>query len=108
MASSGAPSPLGEQAAYHGVLPQLKLRMPRSGASWHLLEEGLEVQFRPSTPANCYRSGDYWLIPARAATGEILWPDEGETPKAIAPHGVDHYYAPLGVVSFNACGILET
>ena len=45
--------------------------------SWLRLEGGIEVDFTPGT----YRTGDYWLIPARAFIGEfagdIEWPTDG-------------------------------
>jgi hypothetical protein len=49
-----------------------------------------------------------WIIPARIATGNILWPHEDGKREAVAPHGVRHYYAPLAVVKFNHHGVLET
>lgn len=59
------------------------------------LEGGIEVQFSGGT----YRSGDYWLIPARAAisteTGSIEW--EG----LQSPHGIHHHYCPLALVDFD-------
>ena len=43
-----------------------------------------------------WRTGDYWLIPARAATGNVLWPEASpEVPAAVRPHGIDEHYAPL-------------
>ena len=41
---------------------------------WLALEDGLRIQFHKSSPANVYRPGDYWLVPARVATGGIIWP----------------------------------
>jgi hypothetical protein len=66
---------------------------------WIHLEDGVEVQFVPSPdqPAHTYRTGDYWLIPARTATGDVEWPREDNKPTAVAPHGVDHHYAALAV-----------
>jgi hypothetical protein len=75
---------------------------------WLALEEGLRIQFHKSSPANVYRPGDYWLIPARIATGGIIWPHEHGRPRAVPPHGVEHHYAPLAIVSFNKNGVLET
>jgi hypothetical protein len=42
-------------------------------ATWIPLENGIEIQFlEPSYPEiPGYRTGDFWLIPARAATGDI-------------------------------------
>lgn len=63
--------------------------------TWLALEDGIEVAF---AQGGDYRSGDYWLIPARVATEGIDWPAPG-TPQALqAPHGVAHHYAPLGVL----------
>ena len=70
-----------------------------------LLEDGVQVQFSAGT----YRSGDYWLIPARTATslqqGYVQWPvDDSGTPISAPPVGVIHHYAKLGLVSFTAPG----
>lgn len=53
-----------------------------------------------------YVSGDYWLIPARIATGRLEWPSDvdafgKETPKSMPPRGIEHHYAPLGFVSWQ-------
>jgi hypothetical protein len=74
---------------------------------WAELEDGVRVQFDADADKT-YRSGDYWLIPARTATGDIDWPSElksdGTEQKdpdgkrvgaALPPHGPLHYYAPL-------------
>jgi hypothetical protein len=66
----------------------------RDQAAWTELEDGLQVRF---AAGGDYRTGDYWLIPARRATGTIEWPDSG----AVRPHGVEHHYAPLGIVSWR-------
>jgi hypothetical protein len=86
------------------------------GASpWLELEQGVQVQFdlvgKPQ-----FRSGDYWLIPARVATGDVLWPSETASdargnsvtnPAAVPPDGVDHHYAPLAIVSVDPNGQLQ-
>ncbi len=59
------------------------------------IEDGIEVQFADGK----YRSGDYWLITARVATGAIDWPtDESGVWVAQPPRGVEHHYAPLFMV----------
>jgi hypothetical protein len=68
---------------------------------WLDLEDGISVQFQPG---GLYRTGDYWLIPARVATGGIEWPADQNanhepTPRACAPHGVEHHLAVLGVLA---------
>ena len=65
---------------------------------WLVLEDGVQVQFQPG---GNYRSGDYWLIPARTATGDVEWPPSGDGgPEPLPPHGVEHAYAPLWIISY--------
>jgi hypothetical protein len=60
------------------------------------LENGIEIQF---SEAATYRTGDYWQIPARTATGDVEWPhDENKQAIPQNPHGVLHHYAPLAIV----------
>ena len=75
--------------------------------AWLELEDGVQVRF-PRADQASYRSGDYWLIPARVATGNVIWPTETEQDAqgtvtvhqvAKAPDGVSHHYAPLAVVN---------
>ncbi|HEU4886811.1 MAG TPA: DUF6519 domain-containing protein [Thermoanaerobaculia bacterium] len=65
------------------------------------LSDGVEVQFsKVDAPKAGYRSGDYWLIPSRTATGNVIWPGTKDNPTAVGPHGIDEHYAPLGL--FNS------
>jgi len=68
--------------------------MVGSTTAWLNLEDGVQVRFQKGQ----YRRGDYWLIPARTATGDIEWPGPKENPPALPPRGVEHHYAPLAVV----------
>ncbi len=86
--------------------------------NWLLLEDGVQIQFKPSTTgSNRYDTGDYWLIPARTATGDVEWPQipnpsynplDPHSPKTVAdarpPHGIHHHYAPLAIVGIDAAG----
>jgi hypothetical protein len=64
---------------------------------WIDIGDGLQISFEPG---GTYRTGDYWTIKASAATGGIEWPAEANgRPQALPPQGVQHYYAPLGIVS---------
>ncbi len=78
------------------------IAQPAGNDGWLALEGGIEVHFEAGT----YRTGDYWLIPARAFIGEfsgdIEWPQEGGNPVAVTPHGVEHHYCKLAVVHFKA------
>jgi hypothetical protein len=86
-----------------------------SGDNWIELEDGVQIQFQKSDPAHpaVYRTGDYWLIPARTATGDVEWPNATITdaqgnvtrsPIARGPDGVQHHYAPLAVIDVAAGG----
>jgi hypothetical protein len=89
-----------------------------SGGAWLSLENGVQIQFQPPGPGRPpaqYRTGDYWLIPARTATGDVEWPSEAEkdaqnntviVPLAKPPDGVDHHYAPLGIVNVDVNGVM--
>jgi hypothetical protein len=79
---------------------------------WLTLEDGIQVYFEPASggegsgdqESHCYRSGDYWLIPARTATGDVEWPEEPDeqgrpVPAVRPPRGVEHHYAPLAIIS---------
>jgi len=75
---------------------------------WITLEDGIQVSFAAGA-GHVYRAGDYWLIPARTQTGGLLWPpspaDRTADPyPAVAPHGVEHHYAPLAVVTVDNNG----
>jgi len=82
---------------------------------WLTLEDGVQIQFQPADAprTNQYHTGDYWLIPARTATGNVEWPSETvtdaqgnttTTPLAQPPLGIRHHYAPLGVVTVASGG----
>ncbi|MBC8003202.1 MAG: hypothetical protein H7X97_11510 [Opitutaceae bacterium] len=64
---------------------------------WLHLEDGVEIQFSLPDKAT-YQTGDYWLIPARVATGNVEWPGSKEHPEPLPPHGIEHHYAPLAVL----------
>jgi Family of unknown function (DUF6519) len=70
--------------------------------NWISLEDGVQVQF---AAGGTYRSDDYWLIPARVATG-IEWPvvedEAGNTVQELCPpRGIEHHYAPLGFFAWR-------
>ena len=79
--------------------------IPLREDTWLTLEDGVQIYFRsdsmqPDAPApHRYRTGDYWLIPARTATGDLDWPEDEGRPRALPPHGVQHHYAPLAIVA---------
>lgn len=69
---------------------------------WLALEGGVEVFFQSG---GTYRTGDYWLVAARTATGDVEWPVDDAVPPNPLPqlaHGVAHHYWHLAVVGFTA------
>ena len=70
---------------------------------WLTLEDGVQIRFQPD---GAYRAGDYWLIPARTGTGDVEWPGPVGQPEPRPPHGVEHHYAPLAIVSLDNGGEL--
>jgi hypothetical protein len=59
------------------------------GGPYQRLERGVEVAFDAN---RTYLTGDHWLIPARAITGEIEW-----DPSAQLPHGATRHHALIGL-----------
>jgi photosystem II stability/assembly factor-like uncharacterized protein len=61
------------------------------------LENGIWIQFGRT---GIFKSGDYWLIPARTANGgSIDWPQYNGRPVAQRPHGIDHHYCQLAFLT---------
>lgn len=72
--------------------------------SWVDLEHGIQIAFERGDDDGAdilLQNGDYWLIPARTASGTIDWPTEsdGVTPKAIPPMGPKHHHSMLALIS---------
>lgn len=80
-----------------------------STTDWFPLEYGIKIQFQSHNNSNhYYRTGDYWLIPARVATGDVEWPtDDQKNPVALPPHGIRHHYAPLAIIDENGITVLD-
>ncbi|UYB40435.1 DUF6519 domain-containing protein [Streptomyces sp. Je 1-4] len=74
----------------HGALPVEE-------GGWLPLEDGVEVWF---APGGSYRTGDFWLIPARTATGGVEWPtDPARRPLLQYPSGIAVHFAPLAWIA---------
>jgi hypothetical protein len=101
----------GENATTHPILRRWDQRGPAvtvTEGTWLDLEDGIQIRFAAvdagATPHR-YRTGDYWLIPARVSTGDVEWPDDpAGQPSSVGPHGVEHHYAPLSMVTFDGAG----
>lgn len=81
--------------------------IPLREDTWLTLEDGIQICFESvqqpqeedaQPEPHEYRTGDYWLIPARTATGDVEWPGDVGEPEAQPPHGIDHHYAPLAII----------
>lgn len=66
---------------------------------WQPLEDGVEVQFTKGP----FRTGDYWLIPARTATGDVEWPRDGSggAPAVLPPRGIEHHLSRLALIEVD-------
>lgn len=101
---AGDPS-AGGLALVGGAVP-----IPNATGQWVDLEDGVQVLFDEVGDA-LYRPGDFWWIPARVATGNVIWPLETGTgqqlvPVTKPPDGIDHHYAPIAIVTSVGAGAL--
>jgi Family of unknown function (DUF6519) len=79
-----------------------KVTVPGGNDGFLALEDGVEVRFEPGRH---YVTGDYWLVPARTAVGDVEWPENGASPVAPlarSPEGIAHHYCKLALLRFNA------
>src|SRR5262249_42227901 len=71
--------------------------VPFQPNTWVDLEQGVQVSFS----GNNFQPGDYWLIPARVATG-VEWPcDEQGAPIPCPPAGIQHHFSPLALLHYE-------
>ncbi|SMG00253.1 DUF6519 domain-containing protein [Burkholderia singularis] len=104
---AGDPAQGGSDIGPDGAVSVKPGTLAGGDAVWLTLEDGVQILFE-DVPGTVYRTGDYWLIPARVATGDVLWPqesapdDQGNAvshPAAVPPHGILHHYAPLALIT---------
>ncbi|MEP6762805.1 MAG: DUF6519 domain-containing protein [Gemmatimonadaceae bacterium] len=110
-----APTPLSANADGVDRLLHPKLRRWDQGgatatangvattAAFLPLEDGVEVQFS----GGAFRTGDFWVIPARTATGEIEWPPfaiPNTAPAPQLPRGIAHHFCRLAILALGADG----
>jgi hypothetical protein len=63
---------------------------------WLDLEDGIQIRFDPSNKD--YRSGEFWLIPARTASRNIVWPPTSFAPNGVPARSTLRFYAPLAII----------
>jgi hypothetical protein len=99
--SSAPASLVGTVTAKHPILRRwegfgdVKLNPDPDFSEYLPLEDGVEVHFSSGE----YRTSDYWMTPARTATGDVEWPGPFDNPQEIEPQGILHAYAPLAIVT---------
>lgn len=99
---NGTPPTVRRWDCKEGPIPVIVATSPTT-ENWQELEDGVEVEFEAGT----YRTGDYWLIPARTLTGNVEWPQsapdaQNETkPLFETRHGVEHHYCPLALLELS-------
>ncbi|MGY2134466.1 DUF6519 domain-containing protein [Hymenobacter sp. HD11105] len=79
---------------------ELPLQPPEAGGGWREVEDGIEVSFTEGT----YHAGDYWMVAARTATGDVEWPQAAAPaagPEARLPAGTAHHYCQLALVEIQ-------
>jgi len=74
--------------------------VPIREGQWLDLEDGIQVAF---DPASDLRTGDYWLMPARA-DGAVEWPSDASGPASLRPRTVEHHRAPLASIEIRRDG----
>jgi hypothetical protein len=71
--------------------------VPVAEGAWLNLEDGVQVWFQAG---GSYRTGDFWLIPARTLTADVEWPrDTAGRPLLLPPAGPVVRYAPLAWIT---------
>jgi hypothetical protein len=66
------------------------------------LENGVAVRFS----AGLFRTGDFWTIPARSITADIVWPKDPASGAALAvpPEGIVRHWCKLAVLAHDGTG----
>lgn len=87
---------------WEGVVGARKINEKDTADNYLVLEDGVQIKFETGN----FRTGDYWLIPARTAIGDFMggveWepdPLQPNKPLAKLPHGIAHHYCKLGILS---------
>lgn len=77
--------------------------IPGDGAK-QTLEAGIQIWFS-SGKKDYFKTGDYWVFPARNLTGKVEWPgDETGAPLAQPPRGTRHQYCSLALLEYRREG----
>ena len=91
----------------------LRVTLPAKPDDWIGLESGVQIQFAFSPGG--FRTGDYWLIPARTANlegvssapglaGNVDWPQDQNGPVLQWAEGIRHAYANIAGLELSPDG----
>ncbi len=69
--------------------------------AWLDLESGVRIRFEKD---GYYKTGDYWMIPARTDLADVEWPKNGDESIALPPAGIRHHYARLALLTASPTG----
>ena len=82
---------------------EFSITVPSGNDGFIPLEGGVEVKFQIGT----FRTGDYWLIPARTIPGkfgDIEWPQESGSPAFRLTFGNIHHYCKIALLTATGDG----
>jgi len=87
---------------------EIPITIPSSNEGYIEIEDGVEVRFNSadgdtaSRPIE-YRTGDYWLVPARYLKGDVEWPRDkiSGSPLGRLPDGITHHFARLAILEYT-------
>lgn len=78
---------------WHGYITAVAM-----GTAIPIDDKGLTITFGAGTLVK----GDYWIVPARAISGNVIWPMNGAVAKQLPPFGTKVSSAVLGLYSLSA------
>ena len=82
---------------------EFSVTVPSGNGGFIPLEGGVEIKFQLGT----FRTGDYWLIPARTIPGkfgDIEWEQDGGSPAFLGTFGNIHHYCKLALLTATGGG----
>ena len=77
---------------------EFAVAVPSGNDGFIPLEGGVEIKFQMGN----FRTGDYWLIPARTIPGkfgDIEWEQDGSSPAFLGTFGNTHHYCKLALLT---------